>query len=393
MLLKMKYIIKKILIILITIITLIIFYYLLNFRQKIIKKKEVNIEGFSGMISFINLIVSFSSSLIAFVIFSLINPITAVITSVIVFFLIYILFGIYLNHEEGLRNIIPDRSNYTLSNYFIKSSFNSGYTGYVIDVKNIKTLLQNGVRFFDFEIGLDNDIPIIGIINNVTKDNITTYYLASNFVLLDNFLEEIITNCFSSVSPNPKDPVFIQFRIKTNNTTDIYNKISDSIQYALNDKLYKDKSGNIIEINKNTLLNDILGKIIIVVDTTIIPITEIKTSKLGKYVNIYSGTNIFLKNTFEGLKGHSYTQSVIDGDTVVPYTKETILSIVCPDNNINPNVEFSYDLIKNYGVNVILFPFYTKNLVEKKNYNNIFTNFKTSFVPMNYAINYSKKIA
>jgi hypothetical protein len=292
---------------------------------------------------------------------------------------------------ENVSNILSTRANNSLSNYFIKGSFNSAYTGSLIDVNNINILLKNGVRFFDFEVGLDpkKDTPIVGIISSISNDINTTYSIvSSNFVLLDKVLTEIITNAFSSTSSNPKDPVFIQFRINSNNTTDIFNKISTSIEFALSDKLYTDSSGRIIGVDGNTLLKDILGKIIIVVDSSTLSIDEISGSNLGKYVNIYSGTNDFIKNTFNGIKNQSFIPPLInnDGQTV----SQNTFNMVCPDNSLNPNMLQVYNLIKNYGINVLLFPFYLTN-AETKNYNKIFNFYKTSFVPMGYAVSYSNK--
>jgi hypothetical protein len=396
--------VKKTVVIIIILITLIFLYYLFNVRQKIIKKEE----GFSifentPLTSIINIVVSLGSGIMSFALFSLINPLIAVLCSVIIFFLIYIFFGRYLNNNyegmvsniAGISNILTTRANNTLSNYFIKASFNSAYTGYLIDVKNIDTLLKNGVRFFDFEVGLDQktDAPIVGIISSIPNDNNTVYSIvSSNSVLLDKVLTEIITNSFSSSSPNSKDPVFIQFRINSNNTKEIYNKISTSIQFALSEKLYTDVSGNIIKVDGNTILNDILGKIIIVVDSSTLSIDEIQGSNLGKYVNIYSGTNGFVKNTFNSIKNQSFTPPSINGDgqTITSTTGGNTLIMTCPDTDFTPNILPIYNLIKNYGVNIVLFPFYNNNN-ETTNYNNIFNNYKTSFIPMGYAINYANK--
>ena len=396
--------IKKIIIILIIIITLIFLYYLFNVRQKIIKKEEeFSIFLNTPITSIINIVVGLAGGFASFAIFSLINPILAVLCSVIIFFLIYIFFGRYLNNNyegmvsniAGITNILPSRANNSLSNYFIKGSFNSAYTGTLIDEKNIDTLLKNGVRFFDFEVGLNTkmDAPIVGIISSATNDNNTVYSIVSpNSVLLDKVLTEIITNAFSSTSPNQGDPIFIQFRINSNNTKDIYNKISTSIQFALSEKLYTDVSGNIIKVDGNTILNDILGKIIIVVDSSTLSIDEVSSSNLGQYVNIYSGTNNFVKNTFNSIKNQSFTPPSInsDGKTITTTTGNTSINMTCPDNDTNPNILPIYNLIKNYGINVILFPFYSTN-AETTNYNKIFNNYKTSFVPMGYAINYANK--
>ena len=81
-----------------------------------------------------------------------------------------------------------------------------------------------------------------------------------NNILLDYVLSTIVSNAFSDISPNRKDPLFIHLRIKYANPSkkDIYTNVAKSLS-LIQDSLYKEK------INEKTTMANIMGKIVIVI--------------------------------------------------------------------------------------------------------------------------------
>ena len=158
-----------------------------------------------------------------------------------------------------MANIAPKNSNLPLREYFMKASYNTALTGSYINTDMVKYLLSRGCRFLDFEIYSINDIPYVSYSTDPTFATQT-----ENTVLLSDVLTTIAQSGFMAPSPNPKDPLFIQFRIKTT-ISELYSQIAMSLSKNLGSRLYNG------EVNGSTLLSKLLGKIIIIVDKSTSP--------------------------------------------------------------------------------------------------------------------------
>lgn len=184
--------------------------------------------------------------------------------------------------------------NLLLRDYYIKSSYNSCASGQFendwVDLCALNNVIKQGCRFLDFEIYDLNDIPVVAVSSTNNYFEKGSY----NYLTFDDVVSTIQTNAFNGSScPNPKDPLFIHLRIKSNHL-DIYNSISTILTNRLDNKMlpnifsYEFGGKNLGAIP----LNDLLGKVVVIVDKSN-PLFE-KTS-LDEFVNIASNS-IFLRN-------------------------------------------------------------------------------------------------
>lgn len=146
----------------------------------------------------------------------------------------------------------------TLRDYVIKSSYNTAYTGSKMSIQAITYALTRGYRFLDFEIFMIDNSPRIGYSEN--SNTLST----GNTLPLGEVLYNIINGGFSAPTPNSNDPLFINLRINTVDS-DIYELIAKSISKNMGSRLY---SGS---VNGMTKINDIMNKIVIIIDKKVSP--------------------------------------------------------------------------------------------------------------------------
>ena len=297
--------------------------------------------------------------------------------------------GLRLNDDSlVMLNILPNKSGLRLREYFIKASYNSALTGSYINTDMVKYVLSRGCRFLDFEVYSIDDIPFVSY---STDPSFTIQ--SENTVLLSDILTTIAESGFMAPSPNPQDPLFVQFRIKTTNN-ELYNKIAMSLNKNLKSRLYKG------QVNGSTLLSDLLGKIVIIVDKSSSPdyykysSSNDTTFNLQNYVNMESGGNNLRIFKYSNLMNQQTTPIFINDDgitTVSNYNIGNSMKLVVPDiaYNIigisrNPS---PFQIITDYGVQIIAYRFYQVD-VNLKNYEKIFSDNKSAFVPMAQLLNY-----
>jgi len=167
---------------------------------------------------------------------------------------------------EPYSSISVGTTNHTtlaLNQYFIKASWNTAYTGssnskYANNAMNVKMIidvLNRGCRFLDFEIyavmdANQNIVPVVGYSTQLYNN----HQMECNepVVNLSDVFLTIANNAFSTTngSPNPKDPLFIQLRIKSSNMK-LYQMLPTLIQNAFNNLL-----NNYNEYRTNTRTNN-----------------------------------------------------------------------------------------------------------------------------------------
>lgn len=289
----------------------------------------------------------------------------------------------------GISSVSIDNSNLPLREYCIKSSYNSALSGKYISIESIKYVLSRGCRFLDFEVYYIDNAPCVAYSTDPTFVTITS----QNYITLNQALQMITVNAFSAPSPNLSDPIFIQLRIKSNNIQ-IYNLIGMSVNNYLSSKLYKGS------VDGNTLLSELMGKVVLVIDKNIAPdynniinypkcnvIPEMNSGcyNLSSYKNIDSGTSALRMYTYTNLLNQATRPpTIIDSDN--KDTDVSLFRLVQPDFTDKDNPSCS-DLIVNYGVQFITNRFYItdSNLTI---YETLFFDHNTAFVPISNAITY-----
>ena len=282
-----------------------------------------------------------------------------------------------------------------LKEYCIKSSYNSALSGNYVSTDMIKNVLSRGCRFLDFEIFYIDNNPCVAYSTDPTFVTITS----KNFISLNDVLKAIIVNGFSGPSPNANDPLFIHFRIKSQNS-EIYNKIGMRINNYLSNRLYNEK------IDGSTQLSLLIGHVILIIDVELssdynkidyYPNCSIKSStlkdcfNLSTYSNIESGTKNLRIYDYDNLNDQTITPPVLinqDGNE----TDVSLFRIVVPNNKqSNNNNPTSRNFIQNYGVQFVTNCFYKNdsNLIE---YEKFFFDNKSAFVPFASALRYYNKL-
>jgi hypothetical protein len=243
---------------------------------------------------------------------------------------------------------------------------------------------------------LINDIPYV----TYTTDNTYKTYDTENKVLLDDILMTSSTFGFSHPSPNAKDPLFINIRLKSNDEdlSSALTAISKSVDYALSDKLYDKK------ITNKTTLSDVMNKVVLIFDNSIHNNYESKIEcdpmeicyDLSKQVNLQTGT-LLSKYSIMDLDENDVQ---IDSDDYVSLRK---ISMAVPEyynksgkvgglftNNYVNHISLVKS-IQDYGIHMLSYRYYVPdshfNESEK-----FFKEFKSAIVPFNIAIPYIKRI-
>jgi hypothetical protein len=287
---------------------------------------------------------------------------------------------------SGIVNFSENKSaSPYLRDYCIKASSNSAYSGGYMNLDMIKYVLRRGCRFLDFEVYVKDKIPVVAYSNAVIFDpsynSFTSYDLPVSLV---GCLNTCIANAFTTTSPNPNDPLFIQLRIKTN-INDAFGSIAQVVDSVLKPKLYKG------EVSPNTHLADLLGQVVLIIDRTTtpgyknFPVCETGVQgcyNLKDYVNMESGSNYL----------RIYTEKELTNQmTNPPDPGVYLMRIVTPNSPLLFGAKNSKatNLITDYGAQIVAQDFYI-NDSNLKDYETMFFTHKSAFVPIRNALEYIK---
>jgi|688.fasta_scaffold02705_25 hypothetical protein len=302
-----------------------------------------------------------------------------------------------------IQSISSANSNMPLIEYCIKASYNSAYDGANVSLLALDNVISRGCRFLDFEIYSVDGSPSVAYSVDPTFSSLTS----RNTLLLKNVFNEIIGNCFTGNAPNPRDPLFIHLRINTNcglsnqSACNIYQQVAGVIQSTLLPRLYLDNSGNPIPVSNNTLLSDIAGKIVLVMDASInrdyknYAICDASNNEtcynLRQYINIETGGTAWKKFKFSDFLNQTKNTLTVDSNNSMmaePNTGTLSLQLVLPDTGVNvQNASFPLSNIVSYGCQTIALKFYNNDLGLKA-YEAMFNNYNTAFVPLGFAVQY-----
>lgn len=265
-----------------------------------------------------------------------------------------------------------------LRDFYVKSSYNSCASGQFendwVDLCALNNVIQQGCRFLDFEIYDLNDIPVVAVSSTNNYFEKGSY----NYVTLDDAISTIQNNAFTGGNcPNPKDPLFIHLRIKSNHI-DLYKNISTILTNRLDNKMlpnvfsYEFGGKNLGAIP----LKELMGYAIIIVDKSN-PLFE-KTS-LDEFVNIASNS-VFLRNL-------TYSNVIYSNDmTDLINNNKKYMSICRPDLSKTAS-NYNVSAVMQYGVQFpsICFQVNDTNL---QLYNSVFNKSGKAFVLKPDALRY-----
>ena len=252
-----------------------------------------------------------------------------------------------------MKSINPnDKSyQYKLLDYYISSSYNSCCSGDFLNdyvsMDILKTVIAQGVRVIDLEIYLIDNNPVVAV--SPFKSGIVKGSYNSLPLLGTNGVLDIInSHAFSlRTSPNYKDPLFINFRIKCDKID--YNTMHSNIMKIFREKLLgPDYSygGRPKYKIPTTPLNKLMGKVIIMCDQKSLAYSN---TKFGELVNLSAASNSL---DFRSVR-HSDLQSQRENDYEgLEVENKNMITMIIPDlTNSSSNIDFN--AFKRHGVQMI----------------------------------------
>jgi hypothetical protein len=285
-------------------------------------------------------------------------------------------------------------TNYPLSQYAIKGSYNTANSGKYVSRDAIKYAIRRGCRFLDFEVYIDetsSTTPIALVAySSATITSITntkTVKLDSlNTMTLDDALSACISNAFSaSIAPNFGDPLFVNLRLKTGASPLL--PIVNAIKNTIMSKLHIEPStNNSIAVDKNTHLNTLMGKIILVVDAGLADITPL-IPYIGATTNSTNWKRFFYRD-IDNMATNPPTIN-INKDSPTP-TTVTELSFIMPASNIDTIIPSAFSVFGEYGIQTLLVPFYSINNPAVVSYEQLFNTAKGGVVLFSSVLAYSQ---
>lgn len=198
-----------------------------------------------------------------------------------------------LGHVRSLDPGDPNVDGFLLRDFYVKTAYNccalGSFKNSFVNECILKQVIRQGVRCLDFEIYSVDDAPVIAV--STQKDyNVKESF---NYVKFGTAMQIVNDYCFSgSNCPNPKDPIMLHFRIKSNNGK-MYEAMTDILLEKLKGRLLGNEFNN--ENHGENMcsepINKFMGKVIIIVDKTN---NKYETTKLDEYVNIASNS-VFMR--------------------------------------------------------------------------------------------------
>ena len=236
-----------------------------------------------------------------------------------------------------------------LRDYYIASSYNSCCAGdfqdSYVDLVPLKEVIHQGARVLDFALYLVNGDVVVGA-GPTNSDNIKGTYNQVPVSGPDGILSTINSYAFQSPCPNPNDPLFIHFRIKSQRITQSkWRSLAKAVKSVFKTRLLGTEFGyegrpNSKGGGKNLAREPILNlrnKVIIICDA---PNNNFRGTAFEELVNMSSGSP-FLEES------RNYdVQYTHDPDGLKEYNKKN-MTLSMPDlsalnNNMPAQLHFSY---------------------------------------------------
>jgi hypothetical protein len=200
--------------------------------------------------------------------------------------------NLYGKMNSYLRSINEndDACTGNLADYYIKTAYNccsgGNFKNDVVNLCNLRAVINQGVRGLDMEIYSINDEPVVATSTVANNYYVKETYNSINFA---DIINTIINHAFSnSTAPNPDDPIILHLRIMSNNQK-MYTKMASILEYynryLLGSKYSYENNGNNLG---STRLLDLRKKIVIIVDKS--NISYLDNRPFLEYVNMTSNS-------------------------------------------------------------------------------------------------------
>jgi hypothetical protein len=239
----------------------------------------------------------------------------------------------------------------------------------------LQNAIKQGARCLDFEVFCIDNIPCVGV-SSIDLIGVKQSY---NSLPVSQVLKELNNIAFSEtagICPNPKDPLLLHFRIKTNNVN-ILNIMASEIAENLGDKLLPIefmRECNGTNMTKRPI-RDFIGRVVIMVEksnsSNTMPI-------LYQSKNMWELTNVTTNSVFIHSKRFMDIKNSNDLETITNFNKENI-TLVLPDLSVS-NANYISTVPQAVGCQLMAMNFQNvdQNLLT---YNELFEKRESAFVP------------
>jgi hypothetical protein len=273
----------------------------------------------------------------------------------------------------------PDYAGKNLRDFYIKTAYNCCASGQFksdyVSMCALQNAIKQGVRCLDFEIFCVDNIPVVG----VSSIDIIGVKQSYNSLPISMVLKELNNIAFSQtagICPNPKDPLLLHFRIKTNDVN-ILNILASEIAENLGDKLLpieymRECSGT--NITKRPI-KDFIGKVVIMVEKNS---TANSMPLLYQSKNMWELTNVTTNSVFIHESRYMDIKNSNDLETMTNFNKQN-MTLVLPDLSVS-NINYISTVPQALGCQLMAMNFQNvdQNLLT---YNELFEKKESAFVP------------
>ena len=291
---------------------------------------------------------------------------------------------------------LPNYVGKNMRDFYIKTAYNCCASG---DFKNdyvsmcaLYNVIAQGCRCLDFEIYCLNNIPVVAV-SSIDQVGVKQSY---NFLSVSDVLDAINKYAFNGNTlpslvagstnepqrfcPNPTDPLFLHFRLKTNNVN-VVNQLAALIAQTFESKLLpitymREANGkNMTKTPIKDLVDDVNGKVVIMVEKSN---NNSGMQILYQSATMWELTNITTNSVFIHEKRFTEIKNTNAPNDVINYNRQN-MTIVLPDLNEN-NTNYIYVVPRLLGCQFIAMNFQNtdQNLIS---YNKFFDDSKCAFVP------------
>ena len=245
---------------------------------------------------------------------------------------------------------LPD-FKYLLRDYYIASSYNSccggNFKNDYVDYTPLKQVIKQGARLLDFEVYNIDNRPVVAASATSAFCLKGTY----NSLPFDEVMEVISRYALSSsTAPNPNDPLFLYFRVKSNDVK-LYSAMAKSLTKHFKQRMLGPEyqhEGNGENLTAYPLSN-YLGKVVIMCDNKTNNFRENK--EFETMVN-FTGNSVFMRELryYDVKYSHTTKQLTL-------HNKKN-MSIVVPDLTAESN-NVSAALANVYGCQFVCMNYQT----------------------------------
>ena len=273
----------------------------------------------------------------------------------------------------------PDYAGKNLRDFYIKTAYNCCASGQFksdyVSMCALQNAIKQGARCLDFEIFCIDNTPCVGF-SSIDMIGVKQSY---NSLPVSQVLKELNNIAFSEtagICPNPRDPLLLHFRIKTNNVN-ILNILASEIADTLGDKLLpiqymRESNGRNITARP---IKDFIGRVVIMVEKNN---SENSMPLLYQSKNMWELTNVTTNSVFIHSKRFMDVKNSNDLETITTFNKQN-MTMVLPDLSVS-NTNYISSVPQAIGCQLMAMSFQNvdQNLLT---YNELFEKNKGAFVP------------